>query len=145
MKRGSWTAAALALTIGGGLAAFEGRAGPMLHTAAEMGNPLVVNALIAGGADPNARDELGDTALHAAARRGSLWAVDALIEAGADPKARDGRGRLPFDYAKGLEALQGKDLCAPKWPIHWRRRAGCGNEALRGTDAYWRLNEGRFE
>ena len=46
--------------------------------------------------------------------------IAALIEVGADPGARDEEGKTPFDYAKD-------------------------NEALRGTDAYWWLNEGRFE
>ena len=46
--------------------------------------------------------------------------IAALIEAGDDLGARDEAGKTPFDYAKD-------------------------NEALRGTDAYWRLNEGRFE
>ena len=46
--------------------------------------------------------------------------IAALIEVGADPGARDEEGKTPFDYAQD-------------------------NEALRGTDAYWRLNEGRFE
>ena len=46
--------------------------------------------------------------------------IKALIEGGADPAARDDAGKVPFDYAKD-------------------------NEALKGTDAYWLLNDGRFE
>ena len=42
-----------------------------------------------------------------------------LLKAGANPAARDGNGKIPWDYAKK-------------------------NEALRDSDVYWRLNEGRF-
>ena len=119
-----------------------------LHGAAMLNpNPSVITALIEGGADTDARNELDSTALHAAAE-GNLAAsvmvsrievlfagrtplhvaaanaapsvVTALIEGGADPGARDEWGKTPFDYAED-------------------------NEALRGTDAYWRLNDGRFE
>lgn len=46
--------------------------------------------------------------------------VDALLKAGADAAARDRAGKTPFDFAKK-------------------------NSALKGTDAYWRLNEARFK
>ena len=95
-----------------------------LHAAAiaDNANPSVIKALIEAGADPGARMEGGDTPLH-----GAAWAdnanpsvIEALLEGGADPGARNDGGFTPFDYAKE-------------------------NEALRGTDAYWLLNEGRFE
>ena len=84
--------------------------------------PSVVAALIEAGADPNAREaEVGATPLHEAAfRNPAPSVVAALIDAGADPSARDKGGKTAFDYAKG-------------------------NEALRGTDVYRRLNEGRFK
>ena len=44
----------------------------------------------------------------------------ALLAAGADASARDGEGKAPWDYAQE-------------------------NEALRGTDALWRLREGSLE
>ena len=46
--------------------------------------------------------------------------VTVLLEAGADPNARDSDGKLPFDYAED-------------------------NEQLKGTDAYWKLNDARFQ
>ena len=93
-----------------------------LHSAAtDNPEPSVVAALTEGGADPNARAEHGVTPLHmAAARNPEPSVVAALIEAGVDPSARDKDGKTPFDYAKD-------------------------NEALRGTDVYWRLNEARFK
>ena len=93
-----------------------------LHAAAVMNsNPFVITALIEGGASPGARAESGVTPLHAAAHyNANPSVITALIEGGADPGARDDDGKVPFDYAKE-------------------------NEALKGTDAYWLLNEARFE
>ena len=43
----------------------------------------------------------------------------ALLDAGADPKARSKNGLTPFDAARK-------------------------NEALKGTDVYWRLSDARY-
>ncbi len=59
-------------------------------------------------------------ALFEAAIDGTASEVKAALSAGADPGARDDAGRTPFDYAKD-------------------------NKALKGTEAYWLLNEARFE
>ena len=96
-------------------------------------NPSVIKALIEGGADPGARVSIGgiswETPLHAAAKYmirpfsnpgARVAVIKALIEAGADPGARDDVGNTPFDYVKN-------------------------NGTLKGTDAYWLLNDGRFE
>ena len=45
--------------------------------------------------------------------------VTDCLRSGADPKARDKVGKTPWDYAKD-------------------------REPLKGSDAYWRLNEARF-
>ena len=91
-----------------------------LFEAAKGGTVDEVKAALAAGGNPGARDDVGHTPLHTAARYSKPAVITALIESGADPGVRDGWGATPFDYAKD-------------------------NEALRGTDAYWLLNEGRFE
>ena len=94
-----------------------------LHMAAQdNSNPSVITALIEAGADPGAADRaLRRKPLHLAeAHNSNPSVITALIEAGADPGARDDAGKTPFDHAKD-------------------------NETLKGTEAYWLLNEARFE
>ena len=92
-----------------------------LHRAALFNENLAVTqALLAAGADPMARTESGDeTPLHWAAGNGSPAVVQALLAAGADAMMRTAMGRTPWDIAQD-------------------------NEKLKGTDAYWRLNDARF-
>ncbi|MCY4354825.1 MAG: ankyrin repeat domain-containing protein [Truepera sp.] len=92
-----------------------------LHDAAESNSDsAIVAALLAAGARVNAREVNGWTPLHFAARfSSSPGVIAALLDAGADAAARDDDGKIPWDYAREREGLQ-------------------------GTDAYWRLNEGRF-
>ena len=75
--------------------------------------------VLAPVASVHARAEAVDD-LFKAARPGTASEAKAALSAGADPDARDEGGAAPFDHAKD-------------------------NEALRGTDVYRRLNEGRFE
>ena len=67
-----------------------------------------------------ARDKDGETPLHWAASGGSPAVVDLLIARGADMKAEDDEGKTPIDNARE-------------------------NEALKGSDAHWRLNEELYE
>lgn len=71
----------------------------LLHRASERGRGTV-QALLAAGADPNARDNLGRIPLHYTAG----WSyhpelLEAQIEAGADVNAPDDDGRTPLHWA----------------------------------------------
>ena len=76
--------------------------------------------LLKAGADVNPRAENGRTPLHWAASRGTPADVAVLLDAGADVKIQDDYNATPFDRAKD-------------------------NEKLKGSDAYWRLNDARFD
>ena len=143
-----------------------------LHWAVQSGKPSVILALIKGGADPGARAAFGFTPLHLAAGWNSNPSVIlALIEAGADPGARMERDETPLPPRLAAAA----NLAAGITPLHWaagwnsnpsvilalveggadpgaRDDAGRtpfdyakDNKALKGTEAYWLLNEARFE
>ncbi|MXX09384.1 MAG: ankryin, partial [Synechococcus sp. SB0667_bin_8] len=74
----------------------------------------------AAGADPNARAKGGVTPLHMAARLSETPAVvKVLLDAGADASAKTNKGKLPVELIPD-------------------------DSPLRGTDVYWRLNEGRY-
>ena len=91
-----------------------------LHRAAISKTPAVVKALLAAGADPNARAKGGVTPLHMAARLSETPAVvKVLLDAGADASAKTNKGKLPVELIPD-------------------------DSPLRGTDVYWRLNEGRY-
>ena len=61
-------------------------------------NPAVVETLLAGGANPAARDVVGKAPLHEAARNANPAVVEALLAGGADPTVRDERGWTPLHY-----------------------------------------------
>jgi ankyrin repeat protein len=90
-----------------------------LSLAAAFGNPETIAALVEAGADVNARLEDGWTPLHIAAALGTPENIAALLEAGADGTAEDDQGETPWDWAQD-------------------------NASIRGTTAYWALNEARF-
>lgn len=72
-----------------------------LFDAAERGDASAVKALLAAGADPNARKHV-ITALEAAIRKSSVEVVEALIAAGADPNSRvDGYPALQVAVREG--------------------------------------------
>ena len=60
----------------------------------------IVRALVAAGAEVDARDKLqGCTALHMAARRGHVLVAEALLDCGANIEARDKSGDTPLRRA----------------------------------------------
>ena len=77
----------------GGRGDYGRRYTPLHAAAAYNPAPGIVTALMAAGADLDARDDEGGTPLHAA--WGNQRAiVDELLQSGADPLARDQRGRV---------------------------------------------------
>ena len=98
----------------------KGGSTPLRFAARGSGTPAVVKALLEAGAKVNARDNDGRTPLHYAARFSkNVEVVKTLLAAGAEPAARDNAGKTPWHYAEE-------------------------NTALKGTEVYWRLNDGRF-
>ena len=85
----------------------DGHGRTALHFAAGRGREAAAAALIAAGADMNARDQNDETALYCAAGRGCEASVAALIAAGADVNARnvDGGTVLHSAVRKGHEAI----------------------------------------
>src|SRR5438093_10780878 len=68
-------------------------------TAARAGNLDAVKALLAGGANPNARERRDQTALMWAAAVGHAAGVRALIDGGADIRAKLKAGLPPLFFA----------------------------------------------
>ncbi len=76
------------------------RGTPLHHAARAASDPILINVLLAGGADVNARDLRGRTPLHEAARANPNPAViAALLANGADVNASDLRGTTPLHEA----------------------------------------------
>lgn len=72
---------------------------PPLLKAASRGDTATVRALLAKGADVQARDAAGRTALMYAAENGDATSVQALLISGADVNARDWQGWTALMYA----------------------------------------------
>ena len=77
--------------------------------------------MLQAGANLEARDEYSGTPLHRAAELSKNPAViKVMLDAGADTAARNAAGKTPWDLVQV-------------------------NDALKGSDAYWRLNDARFK
>lgn len=75
-----------------------------LHRAALLGLKDALHTLLQFDADPNARDQFGETALHKAVRSGSLGAVKELVGV-CDVNAPNSMGMAPLHWA----ALMGRE------------------------------------
>ena len=72
---------------------------PGLYSAVWRGQTEQVRALVAGGANVNARTSDNDPVLHEAIFRGHTEIVWILVNAGVDVNANDSRGRSPLNRA----------------------------------------------
>ncbi|MCB2101107.1 MAG: ankyrin repeat domain-containing protein [Rhodobacterales bacterium] len=92
-----------------GFGSFDARLGDdgNLIEAARKGEPAILRAFLARGADPNATDAKGGTVLHWAVAKGNARVVGLLLAAGADPARPDAQGTTPRDLAakRGRDAL----------------------------------------
>ena len=117
-------------------------------------SPEIVDQLVKLGADINARDEYGWTPLMlAAGKNENLEVTTVLLEAGADINARDEYGWTPLMLAArfdknpevitvllntGAEANLKSD--EGKTAFDYAEE----NEHIKGSPAYWELNDRRF-
>ena len=119
----------------------------------------VVESLLAAGANPRTRNEYGRTPLHYAAAVWKAPEIAALLAAGAQPMARDVGGRTPLHHA--ADPLWSRRVMDPQQAVDALRDAGADpmaedddgttpwdlakeNDELRGSNAYWRMNDARF-
>lgn len=100
LKRGDAARLAAMLRADRGRTPRGVRGASLLHLACSYhhasGQPALVAALLAAGADPAARDDGGRTPLQWAAGYGCRDCVTLLLKAGADPNARAANGRTPL-------------------------------------------------
>jgi uncharacterized protein len=83
----------------------EGSMGPLHYAAANCG-PAVLRAMLARGANPNAKDLGANTPLMFAAVAGKADNVRVLIAAGADVNARDDDAKTAMDHAVRFPEVQ---------------------------------------
>jgi truncated hemoglobin YjbI len=74
-----------------------------LHMAARRGNVEVIEALLDGGADIEARDSLGETPLRRAVNCNKVQAAKLLLARGADPHSKGSRALTPASAARTIE------------------------------------------
>jgi truncated hemoglobin YjbI len=77
-----------------------------LHMAARRGNVDVIDALLDGGADIEARDSVGDTPLRRAVNCNKVDAARLLLARGADPDSKGSRGLTPAGAARSSQMMQ---------------------------------------
>ena len=125
-----------------------------LHMAVAAGDTKFIDVCLHAEINPNARAVNGETALHEAAKLGEVDVVSKLIEAGADVNACSEVGKTPLHVAAEfdvtpelinvlLDAGTDAKACDKADSTAWHYAQG--KDVLKGTDAFWRLNDARFE
>lgn len=76
-----------------------------MYLAAKLDRARAAEALIAGGAEIDARAAGGNTALIVAAGEGHLGPAEILVAAGADVNATDAKGKSPLVWALSIAAF----------------------------------------
>lgn len=71
----------------------------LLMTAAEMGNPRIVDIILSHNPDMNKTNDKGVTALMIAAKSGQLHIIEKLVKNGADISLRDNQGNTALTLA----------------------------------------------
>ena len=149
------------LAAGANVEARTDRGRTPLHWAASFNeNPAVIEALLASGANPMARNRTGRTPLHDIDRSDiPAMIIEVLLAAGAQITARDEDGNTPLHTAAAyrnatnevhggaaIEALldAGADATARNATGETPWDIAAENERLKGSDAYWQLNDARF-
>jgi ankyrin repeat protein len=96
---GLLSAAGLVLALGRRQRQAAQRAGQVLLQATEAGDIVQMQALLAKGAEVNARNAHGWTPLHVAAAGGDPAVIALLLQHGADVHAQSHIGTTPLDNA----------------------------------------------
>lgn len=82
----------------------------ILHEAAGKGQKEVVIELLNHGADPNFKNDDGDTSLHFASLDGCETVVIELLNGGADPKSKDKNGHTPLHFSSYGRKKEHKEI-----------------------------------
>ena len=93
----------------------------------------VVELLLLGGADINAKDEEGITPLHRAASGSSIEVVEQLLKQKANKILKDRRGNMPahlaaFSGSTDIAELLLEGTNAGDSPLHFAAAGGCASE-----------------
>jgi len=85
-----------------------------LHAAVVSSNPDYVRVLLAHGADPNSRGDMGQTPLHYAATRSNKAIIEMLLAAGASLHALNDFNRTPLESCESVEVRELLENWRPK-------------------------------
>jgi hypothetical protein len=98
-----------------------GQATPLIHVAAKMGNPALLQFLEAQGADLTTQDANSQTILHKAVSAQNVGTVHYILQRGViNPNAADDKGNTPLHLA--VKQLQQQQKQADQDETHFPHR-----------------------